>query len=304
MPAKRLAPTAIVALKDALSVMYWFKENLHSFLSQCLEDTSLLDEWDWTMSKRQNVATIVDRLSGNQAHLADLTRLCTEVSRFSDYSHFQTIKDGHQKAHQGKTAVTRFRKLMEPHDIKIREEEESKQRRTKMKREMSKSRAFEEGLIRIKERFNTIAVGGNHQQRGFELERFMFEMFKLFDLDPRPSFRIEGEQIDGAFILDHTDYLFEARWQQAPVPRKDLDVFTAKVQRKLENTLGLFLSINGFYDSAVSGLSSANPRILLMDGEDLMAVLEQRIDFVALMARKKRHASQTGNVFLRVNAII
>ena len=41
--------------------------------------------------------------------------------------------------------------------------------------------------------------------------------------------------------------------------------------------------------------------VVLMDGADLMAVLEERIDFVTLLLRKKRHAAQTGNIFLRVH---
>jgi hypothetical protein len=37
--------------------------------------------------------------------------------------------------------------------------------------------------------------------------------------------------------------------------------------------------------------------ILLMDGADLMAVLEERIDFTSLLLRKKRHAAQTGEIY-------
>ena len=31
---------------------------------------------------------------------------------------------------------------------------------------------------------------------------------------------------------------------------------------------------------------------------DLMAVLEERVDFISLLIRKKRHASQTGEIYL------
>jgi hypothetical protein len=41
-----------------------------------------------------------------------------------------------------------------------------------------------------------------------------------------------------------------------------------------------------------------------MDGADLMAVFEERIDFVSLLLRKKRHASQTGNIYLRIHEIL
>jgi len=43
--------------------------------------------------------------------------------------------------------------------------------------------------------------------------------------------------------------------------------------------------------------------IILMDGTDLMAVFEERIDLVTLLLRKKRHAAQTGNIYLPFHEI-
>lgn len=110
-------------------------------------------------------------------------------------------------------------------------------------------------------------------------------------------------QIDGAFSLDGTDYLFEAKWQSQPVSAHDLDSFSSKVRRKLDNTLGVFLSMNGFSIDGITAHSSGRPSIVLMDGADLMAVLDERIDFVTLLQRKKRHAAQTGSIFLKVHEV-
>jgi len=41
-----------------------------------------------------------------------------------------------------------------------------------------------------------------------------------------------------------------------------------------------------------------------MDGGDLMAVFEERIDFTSLLLRKKRHAAQTGNIYLSYYQIV
>jgi hypothetical protein len=132
----------------------------------------------------------------------------------------------------------------------------------------------------------------------------MYDLFELFDLDPKASFRNTGEQIDGAFSLEGTDYLFEAKWQQELVNATALDAFASKVRRKLENTLGAFLSINGFSPDGIAAHSAGGAVIILIDGADLMAVLEERIDFVSLLLRKKRHAAQTGNIYLRVQEIL
>jgi hypothetical protein len=41
--------------------------------------------------------------------------------------------------------------------------------------------------------------------------------------------------------------------------------------------------------------------MLLMDGSDLIAVLENRIDLKDLLFRKRRHASETGDIYLQFN---
>jgi hypothetical protein len=40
--------------------------------------------------------------------------------------------------------------------------------------------------------------------------------------------------------------------------------------------------------------------MILMDGEDLYAILEARITLPEILHRKRRHASQTGDIYLRV----
>jgi len=126
----------------------------------------------------------------------------------------------------------------------------------------------------------------------------------LFDLDPKSAFKITGEQLDGAFTFDGTDYLFECKWHKALISIQDLDAFSGKLSRKLDNTLGLFLSINGFSEDAVKAHSTGRRAMILMDGSDLMAVLEGRIDLIQLLLRKRRHASQTGNIYLRIHELL
>jgi len=78
-----------------------------------------------------------------------------------------------------------------------------------------------------------------------------------------------------------------------------LDSFSKKVERKLENTLGLFVALNGFTESGLGAFSGSRPSIILMDGEDLALVLQGLVDFHDLLKTKVRYASQTGVPFLR-----
>lgn len=78
-----------------------------------------------------------------------------------------------------------------------------------------------------------------------------------------------------------------------------LDSFSKKVERKLDNTLGLFISLNGFTEEGLAAFRGTRPAVVLMDGEDLAVVLQGLLDFRDLLKRKVRHASQTGDPFLR-----
>ena len=43
--------------------------------------------------------------------------------------------------------------------------------------------------------------------------------------------------------------------------------------------------------------------MILMDGSDLTTILEGRIDFVQMLLRKRREASQTGNIYFRSHEV-
>lgn len=302
--AKRLSPAAIVALKEALCSVYWYKADLRSFLQQCLSNRSIFAALNWDNYKRQIVSDLVDNLCRNQnEYLGDLTRLCYEVCNISSFQHLEQLDGGTQKAERARSAVEQLRCLVEPHQEREREEDELLERQRRIAEKLKANAAVRQKLEDIKSRYMILVISSNVQGRGFALEKLMYDLFELFDLDPKASFRNTGEQIDGAFSLEGTEYLFEAKWQQEPIMAADLDSFSVKVRRKLENTLGVFLSINSFSADGIAAHSSGGAVVLLMDGADLMAVLEERIDFVTLLIRKKRHAARTGNIYLKIHEI-
>lgn len=227
--------------------------------------------------------------------------MINEVCKMNNFRHLEQLEDGNKKADEAKKAVGALKEIVEDHDEKVRAEQEILKRRKEAAAKLQSSQAVLQKLESIKQEYFKLVDSTDPQKRGFELEKVLYDTFSLFDLDPKASFKNLGEQIDGAFSLDGTDYLFEAKWHKVPISAADLDSFYGKISRKLDNTLGLFLSINGFSDDAVKIHSRGRSIILLMDGVVLMAVLEGRIDFVSLIIRKRRHASQTGEIYLKFN---
>ena len=227
-----------------------------------------------------------------------------EVSQVTDFSHLRRLEDGKSKAKEAAAAVEALRAQLTGHQNLKEDAEKAEERRKAAHEKVMQANAVQKRLEDFSAEYFQLVGSNELHQRGFSLEKVLKGLFDLFDLDPKASFKITGEQIDGAFSFEGTDYLLEAKWQSEPVPAKELDSLAGKLSRKLENTLGLFLSVNGFSEDAIKTHASGRRLIILMDGSDLMAVLEGRIDLVQLLLRKRRHAAETGNIYLRIHEIL
>src|ERR1035437_125422 len=305
MAVKKIAPAAIVALKEALTNLYWYKGDLRSFLTSTLTNPALLSRLNWGDYKRNIVSELIGFLDRRQdEYQADLLKLMTEVARVDDFSHLERLEGGKEKSAAARMSVRALRKLTEAHEVVFEEQKRMEERRRKAHEEMLRTTEVRDKLEKLTKEYIELLGSQEPHRRGYRLEKILRELFEMFDLDPRASFKIVGEQIDGAFTFDATDYLLEGKWQQEPGAAADLDVLAGKLGRKLDNTLGLFLSINGFSEDGVKAHSSGRRLMLLVDGSDLMAVLEGRIDLIQLLLRKRREASQTGNIYLRIHEIL
>jgi hypothetical protein len=259
---------------------------------------------NWDDYKRNIVATVVDYLARDQTkYQGDLIRLINEVVNIQDFSHLEKLEDGKTKAASAKRAVAALEALSGRNREIEEEQKQAEARRQSKHEEMLRNKGVRDRLEQLQKEFFGL-ISEVPQRRGYRLEKLLRELFELFDLDPKASFRLVGEQIDGAFTFEAIDYLLEAKWQDQLVSIQDLDAFSGKLTRKLENTLGLFLSINGFSEDGVRAHSTGRRLMLLMDGSDLMAVLEGRIDLVQLLLRKRRAAAQTGNIYVKIHEIM
>jgi hypothetical protein len=301
---KKIEPAALNALREALANIYWYKPDLRRFLSAALSDGELLSRLDWNDYKRNVVAALIGHMTRNgDQYFDDLVHLMLEVARVADFSHLERLDDGSRKAKAARDSVAALRKYTAGYAAIEAEREKYEQRRRESEETRKKATAVADEIEKLSSEYLAL-LGTEPQKRGYALESLLRRLFEIFDLDPKASFRVTGEQIDGAFTFDATDYLLEAKWQQQPVAAEDLDSLAAKVARKLDNTLGLFLSINGFSGDAIAAHSAGRKVILLMDGSDLMAALERRVDLVDMLHRKRRHASQTGEIFLRMMDVL
>lgn len=84
--AKQLSAPAILALKEALCSVYWYKSELRGFLQFCLSNPSILKNFNWENYKRQIASDVVDYLVANpDRHIGDLAKLCYELCKLTDF---------------------------------------------------------------------------------------------------------------------------------------------------------------------------------------------------------------------------
>lgn len=303
--SKRVNASILQPLKEALSLAFWYKKDLRAFLSVVLPDVGLVSHLDWTDYKRNIVARLVDTMASNQSiYLDELLTLILATADVTDPGHLKRVEDGERKYVEAVAALDTLRGLVAPYRELRTETEEAMRRQRQDEARAAIQRDIRLKLGELRELLNDLTRSTDPQARGYSLEMLLNQLFALFDIDAKASFRIVGEQIDGAFTFEGTEYLFEAKWQQDKASVADLDSFAGKIGRKLENTLGLFLAVNGFQNSVLTTYSQNRSQLFLMDGSDLSAILEDRVGLPELLTRKRQHASRTGEVFISAYQIL
>lgn len=141
--------------------------------------------------------------------------------------------------------------------------------------------------------------------RGRHLERILAAMFEEAGLAPRLSYRPKGEEIDGSIWFDRRTILIEAKWTGDAHPASSLYQFKGKVDGKLVGTVGLFISIGGFSTDSVDAVVAGKElNLILADGDDMRAIVEDKFTIVEALDAKLRAAGDAGTPFLPLSALL
>jgi hypothetical protein len=136
------------------------------------------------------------------------------------------------------------------------------------------------------------------QQRGLQFEGLLRKIAELEKLEVTGPFRCLGEQIDGGLKYDGENYMIEAKWHDKSASTEPLYAFAGKVEGKMYGR-GVFVSVNGFMPDPVQGLMRGKAlKTVLVDGEDLVLVLEGHINFAQMLDEKVRAAQLRGEIYV------
>ena len=132
-------------------------------------------------------------------------------------------------------------------------------------------------------------MSDDHHQRGYLLQDVLARLFVVHGITVVRAFQRNAgaEQIDGAFELDGWHYIVECRWREKLANIRELDGLYGQVGRSGKQTMGVFLSVNGWSDN-VPLVMKQNPdkSIILMEGFDLRTVLSRTLELRRLLKAK------------------
>jgi restriction endonuclease len=198
-------------------------------------------------------------------------------------------------------ALRKLKQLAVEHDFVAREQRKkgsNSKRLAEEKERIVSGRAKK--LDQLRNQFTAGLTSTDRQGTGYSLEDLLGELFSLFEIEYRKSYRTETQQIDGHFEFQGFDYLVEARWRSDKPTVQEIGGFKYKVDHKFESTRGLFVSVPGFREEVVDHFNETGANIVLMDGQDLAFILEGRIDLREALRVKIEKAARKGIVFTSI----
>jgi len=293
--SRNLLPADVkAAVIDVCGRSFWYKQPLFDMFARAgiPKDCYLRYEHEPKFKIARNVLGDLEA-AGDDGYLLQ-RRLVTELCRLR-----QPPESDLPDRDAGLDALRRLKSAAVQHDLAVDNEKRAATRRAVDGGDsVQKARERETRLSRLRDAFVALAREDDRQARGYALEDLLKELFALYEIRYRKSFRAEGEQIDGFFSFGGFDYLVEARWRSPQPTLQQLLAFKGKVDRKIESTRGLVVSIPGFSPDCVTRLRQAGPaNLILMDGYDLTLILESRVSLVDALQAKSDHAAQEGNLY-------
>lgn len=281
------------AMHDCILSVFWPKAKIIEFLVSVGCPGNLVAGADTQMSRHMIVVDAFSRLAARPDRGHGVFQ--TMIDRLSNWSYFDP--------YYFEKLVKLDRAAADANIARLKRSIEQRNAATTSRRTASggaqKRQRTTVDLSSLNQAFGKLfGTGMTVQARGRLFERFLKELFDRQAIGMGDPFWLVGEQIDGTFKFEGENYIVEAKWQDPGTSTSDLYTFAHKVDGKMHGR-GLFISVNGFSNEAIRAIvHGKHIQTMLMDGEDLSHVLEERLTLETLLDYKIRAAQTRGEVYV------
>ncbi|OAV75804.1 hypothetical protein Barb7_00559 [Bacteroidales bacterium Barb7] len=285
-----------VQIKRGISNLYWYKADLNkAWLRSGVEKKicdnlfNLKNDRGEKLSKRELMDLLYNELRNfNYNKRLEISR--NFVRLLVEHSNFVPLADGH-KIDIAETCSLKLKQI-----ISDQKKQSEYNQKIKQRVHEAKKLDYESALLKIRERFIN-AEKLTPQKKGYELEKIFSELMRISGIPVEESFKIIGEQIDGAIKYDSNYYLIELKWTTKPSAHSEVASLYVKVEGKM-GARGLFISMNGYSKEVVESLPKGKEiKVLFLDGMHIANVIFGHYTFQELMEHAIRQASLKSNIY-------
>jgi hypothetical protein len=283
----------VLLVYEALLKSFWRKQTLKKFLRNTGISEHIISSWGEGESKRDFLDRLFLALSKNQKGKLIVLKWAYELSEQRTFPDLRNWEDSDIKIQQANKAIIELRYYINQKldDLKLeKEKKKTKENVEKINQEVKKSLIDRECLQ--KALCDLLPLVGT-QQGGYDFEKWFYEALDYSDIQSRRPYKVDGRQIDGSLTLDGTTYLVELKFTKNQVGSESIDSFKAKVDKMADNTMGIFVSMQGYSSQAIKEASGRRTTLLLLEASHLFTFLQGIESLSDIIRRSRRHVSQT-----------
>jgi len=291
--------------KEACLKAFWKKNELHSFLkAKGIPKNEIAIVVSQDTTKANSLISVFNYLSdskNNEGHKLIL-EIARDLSKMKSFPDLEGYEDSKKKIEDATKATQKLKIEVEKINDHLTEERNIIKRRNQEQKRKEENLKSISSLPALEDKLKEITSLIGTQEGGYKFEKWVYELAIIFDIMAKPSFKSpDGRQIDGAITIDGTTYLLEMKFTKNPSCLDDITSFMAKITKKADNTMGILISMSGFDEGAIQEASRERTPLLLMDYSHIYYILKGSMSFQEVVGRIRRHASQTGEAFLKID---
>ncbi len=299
--AAKITTRLVELTYEAALKSYWRKNALRKFLRGFHLADSLISTWSDDESKRDFLDRVFDKLQSTDNGKAVIFQMALSLAEQKTFPDLCDWEDSDAKIPAATKAVQELSSYLRSQDEEIRSERDREQTKKKAHEERVKIRRSLSDKVSLQSRLDALCSEVGTQDGGYKFETWFYDFLDYFDIDNRRPYKSKGRQIDGSLTYEGTTYLVELKFTKNQSDATDVDSLKAKVGSKADNTMGIFISISGYSSVAIGEASGQKALLLLLDVHHIYMCLVGNLHFGDIVSRVRRHASQTGEVYLPVS---
>lgn len=290
-------------VRDALLKSFWRKPTLRQFLSRHRVKDAFLATWTADETKREVLERLFSKLEKTEEGRLVIKQIAVSLSEQIAFPDLMGWEDEALKLRNARDSVVALKKYVNKvQDEEVKERERQSRRQTAQNERQQKiaNAATVESLA--SDLTGLVPLQGT-QDGGYKFQDWFYRLSDFFEVECRRPYTTGGRQIDGTITIEGTTYLVELKFTASQSDATDIDSLLAKLGNVADNTMGLMVSMSGYSSVAVTQASGKKTPLILLDASHVMSLLYSGWKLGELVARLRRHVSQTGEAFLEVGGL-